>query len=71
MAIFVEDAHLRLPLLLPADLRGIKASTSAASFRTFGLELLISLPARDAFAGAGCRGLGATFGYSLFRENGT
>lgn len=36
--------------------RGINASTSAASFRTFGLELCMSFPAREDFAGAGFRG---------------
>jgi hypothetical protein len=35
---------------------GISDRTSAASFRTLGLELCMSLPARDAFAAAGFRG---------------
>lgn len=38
-------------------LRGMTARTSAASRLTFGLELCISRPAREAFAGDGERGL--------------
>ena len=42
---------------LRRGLRGIKAMTSAASLRTLGLGLRISLAAREALAGAGLLGL--------------
>lgn len=47
--------------------RGMTASTSAASFRTLGLELCMSFPARLAFLGTGFRGLLAILSSSLPR----
>lgn len=48
--------RLNAAYFFPLGFRGISDRTSAASFRTLGLELCMSLPARDAFAAAGFRG---------------